>query len=97
MSLFDGEPHVVTEKMKAHWGGCGHKEDTLRCYFCGHRFTEGETMRAVPMGSAQKGLVCGECDLENDADMMQWWKEREKEYMAIAERYWWFIQNGDGE
>jgi len=68
MTTHDGNPEIVTQDMidvseqirKGNW---------LKCAFCGHHFTVGQTMRFVlsPLPFFGNFYVCTACDGPNEA------------------------------
>ena len=66
MSWIDQTPFTVTRvELALHWG-CRAPGEGLRCGFCGHKFTEGETARWVYTndvpGAGGNPFVCVACD-----------------------------------
>lgn len=70
MSWINQKPFVVTSlDLKLQWG-CRKPGDGLRCGFCGHKFTKGETARWVytndTPGAGGNTFVCQPCDGPRD-------------------------------
>ena len=89
MSFFDGNPRVATkEHCNAPWSG---DKKNFRCGFCGHRFKEGDTWRAIFTNHIPEAtgnpLICADCYTTAE-EAQQKWAEKWKEYMN--DKWWWF-------
>lgn len=58
MSVFDDNPHTVTEDdMHLHWAG-ERDARAFRCYLCGHRFAPGDECTWYLMSNILNPIVC---------------------------------------
>ena len=92
MSFTDGKPFIATEaNCKASWGG-GKNGSYFRCYFCGHKFKPGDTVRWQYTndisGAGGNPMVCERCD-GPPADVRAAWAEKCEEART---RFWWFTR-----
>lgn len=95
MPFTDGKPFtVLKEDLKRPWSG-GRNGEHFRCYLCGYRFKERDTVRwqftnDVP-GAAGNPLVCQNCDGTKEEIVAKW-----KQMISDAkERMWWFTRFRD--
>ena len=95
MGFIDGKPFIATkEHCSLHWGGRkdgGH----FRCFYCGHKFVEGDTVRWQFTNDVKSAggnpFVCQKCDgtkeeivakileLRSMDDNKTWWVNHFKE------------------
>ena len=91
MSFTDGESWIATEvDCGRAWSG-GSKGKYFRCYFCGHKFKSGDTVRWQftndIAGAGGNPLVCLKCD-DGPEKVIEKWKQMHKEYRD--DKWWWF-------
>lgn len=92
MSFLDGKPHFATkEDLSLSWAG-GDKGKFFRCYYCGHKFIEGDYFRFIfsndTPGAGGNPLTCKECDTGDRLSMVEKWKQLRQEF--LADKFWFF-------
>ncbi len=67
-----------------------------RCGFCGSYLQPGDYYRLVYINGLEmtrgNPFACRECDIKDDAAMIEKWQQLLKEFLEISKKFWWFLE-----